>query len=333
MFGKRKIVLTLGGGSAYGFAHVGVLKALEEAGLKPAAVGGTSMGALIGAFYAAGYNASDIIYIAKKIDLPAIAKLFMPSLPRGGLVRNGGVRDFLKRFLGDIKIEELNIPFFCIATDIINSEELIFTEGSLVEAVLSSISIPILFEPNYYQGRCLLDGGLKNNVPSDVAEVFGDYVISVNVLTAFNPDDGEKKKERLKEIKEQLKRRGNAQNESDSSSAASNKEELKRTTEDAVNAVKSMPEHAQGLSKIINDVKEEFKNKSKSPGINEVIARTVSIATEDLTRLRGYSKNNHSRINLRLEDYRLFDFMKAEELINCGYEQAKGFIPLFERLK
>jgi NTE family protein len=161
---KRKIVYTLSGGAAYGYAHIGVLKYLEEHNICPDAIVGTSMGAVVGGLYACGLNPMEIEAVAQRLRSAELMRLFFPSFPRGGIVDSGGVREFLSHYTGDRRIEELSIDYRTVAVDIHTGEEVIFDHGPLLDAILASMSIPAIFNPYHYRGRDLVDGGVLNNL-------------------------------------------------------------------------------------------------------------------------------------------------------------------------
>ncbi len=177
--------LVLGGGAARGFAHVGVIRALEERGFKPSLVVGCSMGALVGAFYALGTRPRAMEGIARFISGdPKKARAFLPVRPSAqGLLDPSKVEDMLESFFGGVKIEDLEVPFAAVATDIVSKEEVVFTSGGVAPAVRASISIPGLFPPVRFGKRVLVDGGVLDPVPVRVARKLGaERVVVVNVV-------------------------------------------------------------------------------------------------------------------------------------------------------
>ena len=156
--------LVLGGGGARGFAHLGVLRALEEAGVSIDLVGGTSIGSIIGALPAMGHSASESLAQCRE----HISSLFDPTLPMVSILtgRRIGVR--LQTVMGTVDIEDLLLPFFCVATNLSRAEEVVQSRGSLFRAVRSSISLPGILPPISEQGDLYVDGGLLNNLPIDV---------------------------------------------------------------------------------------------------------------------------------------------------------------------
>lgn len=174
---KVKIGLALGGGGARGIAHIGVLKAFEENGITFDYVSGTSAGSIVGAMYAFGKTADEMLQIAHSIKVKDIrrSKFFMPS-------KTDGIQELIKDNLGDVDISSAKIPFSAVAVDLISSREIAFTRGNLAKIVSGSCAVPGVFVPVEYEDMHLSDGGLQNNIPSDVPRHFGcDYVVAVDV--------------------------------------------------------------------------------------------------------------------------------------------------------
>lgn len=190
MTGKDEatLVLALGGGGARGLAHIGVLQVFEEHGIPVRAVAGTSIGAEIGAFVASGMPMTELIELATSIDWRLVLQIFMPDLPAGGLVSGKKILEFLNARLGVRRIEDLAIGFAAIATDLETGEEVVLDRGSLVDAVRASISLPGLIAPHRIGERLLIDGGVINPVPFDVArQLFGGPVVAVAVHAGARP--------------------------------------------------------------------------------------------------------------------------------------------------
>jgi len=176
---QTRIGLALGGGGARGYTHLGVLKVFEEYGLKFDYVAGTSVGSMIGALYAAGWNYQKIYHVAKDIDL----KTIKPSGIFGLLPsKTDGIEKIIKSALGDVKIEDLAIPFAAVAVDLKTTKEHILTKGNLAKSVAASCAVPGVFQPVAIDNLLLCDGGLSNNLPASVPKRMGcDYVVAVDV--------------------------------------------------------------------------------------------------------------------------------------------------------
>lgn len=173
-----KLGLALSGGGAKGFAHIGVFKLLEECGLKPDIIVGTSVGALMGALFADGYTADGLKELFSGREFSEFAQL---QLPKSGLFDSKRFRYFLKRHLRAKTFEELNTPLVVMATDLDNGVSHEFRSGSIVDAVTASCSIPIIFSPVVINGVHYVDGGLFHNFPVSIIRNACDKVIGVNV--------------------------------------------------------------------------------------------------------------------------------------------------------
>lgn len=178
---QPRIGLALGSGSARGLAHIGVLRALDEAGVAVAAIAGSSIGALIGAIAASG-RLSDVEERFLAFDWRAIAGLLDPVFPRSGLIDGHRITEFVRAHVPAARIEDLPIPFRAVTTDLTSGQEVVIASGDLIEAVRASIAVPGIFTPVRSGARVLLDGGLVNPVPVSVVRAMGvDAVIAVDL--------------------------------------------------------------------------------------------------------------------------------------------------------
>ncbi len=185
----RKLALALGGGSVRGWAHIGVLKVLEQELIVPDIVTGTSMGAIIGAAWCGGMSAAELEDLVLEFDLKKARHMFGNLRPlRPGLVRSDALKDFLRPHL-KATFEELEIPFACVSCDLRTGERIITTEGDLVEAVYGSASIPVLFEPIETESMLVADGGMVEPVPVFAARELGATDIIAVSLTMVYPRD------------------------------------------------------------------------------------------------------------------------------------------------
>ena len=201
---KRKIGLALGGGGARGLAHIGVLEVLQNEGIPIDVIAGTSAGAAIGAIYAQGKDAALIREIALNLDRKALTSLVDLTLPKTGFIQGKKIRELLRTIVGgDIKFSDLKIPFACVATDIHTCEEVVIREGSVLEGIRASISVPAIFSVVRWEGRYLVDGGLANPVPVSVLREMGaDFIIAVNVIPDMSERAYRAGEEGVKEFKE-----------------------------------------------------------------------------------------------------------------------------------
>jgi NTE family protein len=182
---RKKIGIALGGGSARGFAHIGVLEILDKENIPVDMIAGTSAGAIVGALYAQGMSAARIKEIVLEMDWLRRMQLVDISLPKTGFLAGKKITELLKSLIGDVEFSDLKMPFACTATDIMTGEEIIINKGPVLEAVRASISVPIIFSALKYNGRFLVDGGLVDQVPVDVVkDMEPDITIGVNVTRA-----------------------------------------------------------------------------------------------------------------------------------------------------
>ncbi len=180
---KIKVGLALSSGGARGAAHVGVLKVLEEAGIVPDIIVGASMGAELGGAYAAGIPITQLEGLLRSTSFGRVARSLLPTIPWSGWSSGNAIRRFLKNLLGDQRIEDLPIRFAAVVTDLESGLPISLTEGSLVEAIRASLSVPGLFTPVWLDDHLCIDGGVSNPLPVDTTRALGaDIVIAVDVL-------------------------------------------------------------------------------------------------------------------------------------------------------
>lgn len=178
---KIKVGLALGGGSAKGFAHIGVLKVLKRAGIPIDMISGTSIGSLIGALYLS--SGGDLGFLERKSKEFKLIEHLDFSLKKGaGLIKGKKIEYYLNEVFENRNIEDLEIPLYITSVDLEKNEEVIFYKGNLSKAVRASIAIPGVFEPSIINNRVLFDGGIKDSVPSKVLKDKGaDIVIGVDL--------------------------------------------------------------------------------------------------------------------------------------------------------
>ncbi|WP_025915991.1 patatin-like phospholipase family protein [Herminiimonas sp. CN] len=178
-----KIGLALGGGAARGFAHIGVIKALEAQGIVPDIVVGTSAGSLVGALYAAGNNGFALQKMAMEMDEAAISDWSVPLFSKfSGVIKGVGLQNYINKTIRDVPIEKLIKPFGAVATDLDSGQPILFQRGNTGLAVRASSAVPGIFQPVRIGGRTYVDGGLVAPVPARFAREMGaDFVIAVNI--------------------------------------------------------------------------------------------------------------------------------------------------------
>jgi len=180
-----RIGLALGGGAARGFAHIGVIQVLEEAGVRPDLVVGTSAGSLVAALYAAGRSGAELAQLALAMDEGAITDW---SFPGRGLIRGDALARFVREHTGARTIEQMRLPLGIVATDLDTGEPILFQRGDTGLAVRASSAVPAVFQPVRIGSREYVDGGLVSPVPVRFARQMGaELVIAVDIST---PPDG-----------------------------------------------------------------------------------------------------------------------------------------------
>lgn len=175
----KKVGIVLSGGGARGFGHLGVLKALEEVDITPSIMAGSSAGAIVAAFYSAGYGSEEIIDIARKGNFFSMSNLTLHK-SSGFFTMKSFEKIYLKCFPKDL-IEALPIPVCIAATDVIKGKTKYFTKGSLSKALMASSCLPLVFEPIQINDNIYLDGGILNNLPVEAIVGKCDFTIGVHV--------------------------------------------------------------------------------------------------------------------------------------------------------
>lgn len=299
----RRVGLALGSGSARGLAHIGVLHAIEEAGLEVAAIAGASMGALIGGVYAAG-QLERLAAELRAMDWKGIAALLDPVFPRSGLIDGQKVADWVRRQVGAVAIEALPIAFRAIATDLASGEAVAIGSGDLIEAVRASIAVPGIFTPARANGRLLVDGGLVDPVPVGAVRALGvDFVIAVDL----NHD-----------IVQHRLARAPAAGGNDRPYAQALARLLGNGTADS-------PVRAQLRRWLAREKAEPL------PGIFDVLLASIYIMQARITRATLRHDRPQVLIQPPLGAVRFMEFDRAREIIDIGYHAAKACLAAWRR--
>lgn len=183
---RKKVGLALSGGGARGYAHIGVYKAMQEEGLKPQVISGTSIGAIMGALIANGYSAEELVTIAREYGK---ARILNFTGLRLGLSSHKNIRGILSNLLPD-SFEQLKMPLYVAASNLNTASLSVFHSGSLIDSLLASISIPIVFKPFLLNGNYYADGGLFKNLPASLIRkqcniLVGSHVNHLHKLSNF----------------------------------------------------------------------------------------------------------------------------------------------------
>ena len=182
-----KLGLALGGGAARGFAHIGVIQVLEENGIKPDLVVGTSAGSLVAAFYASGKTGAQLQWLADTMDESQLTDWTIPFMSRG-MLRGEALGRYVNSQLNGAKIEDLKMPLGIVATDLQTGDSILFRRGDIATAVRASSAVPSVFEPVRIGNKDYVDGGLVSPVPVRSARQMGaDIVIAVDISS--RPED------------------------------------------------------------------------------------------------------------------------------------------------
>ncbi len=183
MINGKKIGLVLSGGGAKGFAHVGVIKVLEENGIIPDIIVGTSMGSVIGGFYSSGMPINELEQKCIKLKLSDIFDLNMFNIIKQGIIAGKKFQKLIEKNIKHELIEDFPIKYACVSCDIKTGKEYVFYDGKFCTACRASCAMPGVFAPIKKDNMLLVDGGIANNIPTDIAYKMGaNYVISVDCI-------------------------------------------------------------------------------------------------------------------------------------------------------
>ena len=296
---RSRIGLALGGGAARGWAHIGVLRALIQAGIVPDIVAGTSIGAVVGGCFSAD-RLDELEGFARDLTRRKVFGFLDVNLSGSGLIMGQRLVERLATHLRDDQIENLPNRFVAVATELGTGHEIWLSRGSLVDAMRASYAIPGIFRPVRFDGRWLFDGALVNPVPVSICRALGArYVIAVNL----NAD---------------LSGRGTVIADRDA-------------TGDFVRdvAVAPPPEttatNGRGARKLLQ--RQLFGDGESGPGISTVMIEAFNIVQDRIARSRLAGDPPDVMINPRLAGVGLFDFHRADELIQQGVAAAQRQIP------
>lgn len=297
MYKHKKIGLVLGSGSARGWAHIGAIEAIEEAGIPIHCVAGTSIGAFIGAVYATGDLAS-LKEFALQMDWKKVLSYFDVVFPKSGFMDGKKVHELFSIHTDAKTFDDFKIPVKMIATELKTGKKVVIDSGNIIEGIRASVSVPGIFTPVKREGKWLVDGGLVDPIPvSAVRNMGADFVIAVDLNSDRVSHDYKPIKKLVKEKTPNKKR-----NELMARIAAK--------YNSAEKAVKSQ-------------INRRFSNTAKSPNILEVMGTSLGIMQEQISRINLAMDPPDILIQPRLGNLKMFDFDQAERSIYEGYTQAK----------
>lgn len=303
---RPHIGVALGSGAARGWSHIGVLCSLIEAGIEPDVVCGTSIGALVGAAYVAG-RLADLRRWAESVTLREIVRLVDVRLSGGGLIAGKEVVESLRGLGVEQPIESCTKRYAAIATDLVTGREVWLASGPIHEAVRASIALPGIFSPAQVHGKLLVDGGLCNPVPVSACRALGaDVIIAVNL----NGD--------------LLGRRFQDQSER-SPTAAPPPLQNEILSHVLGRLPPGLREHAAQVAQRL------LPQGPSNPGYFDVLANSINIMQDQITRSRLAGEPPHVLLVPRLRDFGLLEFNRAKEAIAEGRDCVEQALPTLRR--
>jgi NTE family protein len=297
MNSRKTVCLALGSGSSRGWAHIGAIEALEDAGIPIDAIAGCSVGAYVGALYAAG-SLSSLKAFVLRMDGRKVFSYFDVVFPRSGLL-NGTkkLREFVSLLTDARDFSDLNIPVSMVATDLESGDKVVLKSGDLINALRATMSLPGLFAPARLKGKWLVDGGLVDPVPVSVARVMeGDVVIAVDL-----------------------------------NSGLCLRNKWKNPMEPAPKTLNDPPGHkielinkladyyANAELGVKNRFNELFQKDVSTPDIVETVTTSIAIMQERITRINLAVDPPDILIQPRLKELKMMDFDQVEHVIHEGY--------------
>ncbi len=290
-----KIGLALGGGSARGWSHIGVLRALTDAGIYPDIIAGTSMGAVVGGCYVAG-ELDALEDFARSLTRRKVLGFLDFNLAGSGLIHGQRLSDTLEARLKGVAIETLDKKFVAVATEIGTGNETWLGRGSLVEAMRASYALPGIFKPLLIDGRWLFDGALVNPIPVSVCRALGArYVIAVNVNTDACG-------------------RGTVVSHMEALPPP-----IDMTPPEETGG--ALARNGRAMKKLLQ--RQFFGRDDNAPGISRVMMEAFNIVQDRIARSRLAGDPPDAIIAPKLPSFGLFDFHRADAMIQCGITAAK----------
>ncbi|MCK4835709.1 MAG: patatin-like phospholipase family protein [Candidatus Aminicenantes bacterium] len=305
---RKKVGIALGSGSARGWAHIGVFKALDEENIQIDYIAGTSIGALVGSVYAEG-NIKSLEKFAKSITWKTIISYLDITLPINGLISGKRVSKLLTGYFSNKKIEALNIPFCCVAVDITTGKEVRINSGRIVDAIRSSISIPGIFTPFEKDKRYFVDGGVINPLPVNVVREMGAETVIAVDLNNYTID---KKKLNIEDSGNQKK------------IGSENISIIKKNRDSQI--IQIIEEKYFSIKGSIKNKFNHLASRKSIQNIFEIIANSTYIMQKKITQCNLSQFKPDILIQPELDSFKLFDFDRAEVAINEGYDKTKQII-------
>lgn len=301
---KKKVGIALGSGSARGWSHIGVVRSLLEAGIPVEVACGSSIGSLVAGSLAAGFL-DPLDRWVRKLSWSHIIGFMDVMIPRSGLIEGERIAGYLRETLADPKIEDLPIPFVAVATDLKTGREVWIREGSLIDAVRASISLPGIFTPSARNGQWLVDGGLVNPVPvSPCRELGADIVIAVNLNSDIMG-------------KSRVQRMADPPN--------GDRNGFSPRAQGRWAAFLSQTAQQGNLSSLRQLFQEQPE---RGPSVFDVLATSVKIMQDAITRQRLLADPPDILVKPKLAHIGLMEFNRAEETIEEGKRAMDLLLPM-----
>ena len=321
-FRSPRIGLALGGGSARGWSHIGVIEALEEAGIYPEVVAGCSIGAVVGGAYAAG-RIRELKDFALSLTRRRVVGMLDPRITGSGLIAGERLRRRLARELDGFRIEDLRLAFASVATELGTGHEVWLSRGPLVEAVRASYAIPGIFPPVALEGRLLMDGTLVNPVPVRLARELGaDLVICVNLSCETRPPGMVIRPEQDEPIL-------------DDAAAEPGEETIEETLEATVRR-RGRWGLLRGASRRLMGRRHPPAARDKtgrpSPGVARVMLDAFNITQDRISRAQLAGDPPDVSIRPRLAEFGQFEFHRAAYGIDLGRQAVRAALPEIRRM-
>jgi NTE family protein len=304
---KPRVALVLGSGAARGWAHIGVIRELEDMGIKPDLVVGASVGAVVAGAYASG-NLDPFEAWISSLGRFDIIRLLDAKMTGGGFLRGDSLMGAIEKRIGNPNIEDLQMPFACVAAELGTGREVWLREGPLLDACRASIALPGLFAPSRYDpGRLLVDGGLVNPVPVSLARAMGgDVVIAVNL----NGD--------------LVGRHFFVHASEDEVSEEDSEKELAAIEDKDTIIARWAAKMKAGFGVRLDSYISSLRRKeTPDPGLFDVIAGALGIMQDRITRSRMAGEPPDILITPRVGNIALMDFDRAGESIAAGRKAAR----------
>lgn len=308
-----KLGLALGSGAARGWSHIGVIRVLEDLGLRPHVVTGASIGSLVGAAYASGQLDTLEAWI-RKLRWLDVLTMFDTTLGRGGFISGNKLMTTIAGLLEDQPIESLEMRFGAVATDLQTGGEIWLREGSMLEAVRASSGLPGLFVPVQRDGRWLIDGGVVNPVPVSLCHALGaDVVIAVNLNTdALDMHRRERERDRSAEEAAATRRGADGDDESE----RRHEREILERLGDLIGNL--LPDRQGDVDDGAHGHAAGGRRPMPEPSLFDVMAGTIAIMQDRITRSRMAGEPPVVQVCPRLGDMQILDFHKAAPAIEEG---------------